>query len=139
MISIHFAHNGANHVLPAGGLYAAPREAGFRDTPAGDLRALIAEIDAGRPWRQVVLDRYAVAKPWLHRIITDPSRTTFFDTVLPPGDGPVLDLGAGWGQIARPLAARRPVVALEPVAERLAFIQAAALSSFGGLETNSIK
>lgn len=126
MISIHFAHNGANHVLPAGGLYAAPREAGFRDTPAGELLSLIAEIDAGRPWRQVVLDRYAVAKPWLHRIITDPSRTTFFDTVLPPGDGPVLDLGAGWGQTARPLAARRPVVALEPVAERLAFIQAAA-------------
>jgi len=67
-----------------------------------------------------------VAKPWLHRIITDPSRTAFFDTVLPAGDGLTLDLGAGWGQTCRPLATHRPVVALEPVAERLAFIQAAA-------------
>lgn len=126
MISIHFAHCGSNHVLPARGLYAAPRDIGFRDTPAGDLLTLVAEIESGRPWRQVVHERYAVAKPWLHRIITDPIRTKFFDTVLPRGDGPVLDLGAGWGQTARPLAAHRPVVALEPVAERLAFIQAAA-------------
>lgn len=37
-----------------------------------------------------------------------------------------MDLGSGWGQIARPLAATRPVVALEPVAERLAFIKASA-------------
>ena len=126
MISIHFVHNGANHALPAGGIYAVPRAAGFRDTPAAELHSLIAEVESGRPWRQVVSDRYAVAKPWLHRIITDPSRTKFFDTVLPADDGLVLDLGAGWGQTARPLALRRPVVALEPVAERLAFIQAAA-------------
>jgi len=123
---IHFSHCGTNRALPAGELYAAPRDAGFRDTPAADLLALIAEIDAGRPWREVVRERYAVAKPWLHRIITDPSRTLFFDAVLPPGDGLTLDLGAGWGQTARPLAAHRPVVALEPVAERLAFIRAAA-------------
>jgi len=38
----------------------------------------------------------------------------------------VLDIGAGWGQICRPLARDRPVVAVEPVAERLAFIRAAA-------------
>ena len=53
-------------------------------------------------------------------------REDLFDAVLPPGDGPALDIGAGWGQITRPLAARRPVVAVEPVAERLGFIQAAA-------------
>jgi len=131
---INFVHCGKTHVLSAGELYAAPREAGFRDTPAGDLLALVSEIDAGRPWRQVVHDRYAGAKPWLHRIITDPSRTAFFDLVLPDGDGPVLDLGSGWGQTARPLAAHRPVVALEPVAERLAFIQAAARQD--GVDSN---
>ena len=126
MLSLNFAHRGKTHALPGGELYAAPHEVGFRDTSAEDLRALIAEVDAGRPWRQAVHDRYAMAKPWLHRIITDPSRTAFFDAVLPPDSGPALDIGAGWGQICRPLAARRPVVALEPVAERLAFIQAAA-------------
>ena len=114
-------------------------------------------MEAGRPWREVVRNRYEQNKNWLYRIITDPSRTSFFDPVLngvsevaagvpachvsnttsanstgteaggyvnPPG--PVLDIGSGWGQIARPLAAHRPVVALEPVAERLAFIRAAA-------------
>lgn len=126
MFSINFVHCGTNHTLPAGELYATPRDAGFRDTPAGDLLALIAEIKAGRPWRQVVHDRYAVAKPWLHRIITDPSRTAFFDAVLPSDGGLTLEIGAGWGQTCRPLAAHRAVVALEPVAERLAFIRAAA-------------
>lgn len=131
---IRFTHRGQEHALAAGQSLTAPRESGFRDTPAADLLSLVAEIESGRAWRQVVSDRYAMAKPWLHRIITDPCRTKFFDTVLPPGDGPVLDLGAGWGQTARPLAVQRPVVALEPVAERLAFIQAAARQD--GVERN---
>lgn len=126
MFSINFVHRGTIHSLQAGKLFATPRDVGFRDAPAEDLVAIISEIDAGRPWRQVVHDRYAATNPWLHRIITDKSRTLFFEAVLPPGDGLTLDLGSGWGQTARPLASHRPVVALEPVAERLAFIQAAA-------------
>lgn len=86
----------------------------------------MAEVQAGRPWREVVAARYAQTNGWLCRIVTDPSRTSFIDHVLPAGTGPVLDIGAGWGQVSRPLAASRPVVALEPVAERMAFIQAAA-------------
>ena len=113
-------------MLPAGGRHAAPRTEGFRDTPASELRSLIAEIESGVPWRDAVHRRYALSQPWLHQIITDPLRTAFFGSVLPAGTGPVLDLGAGWGQAARPLASQRPVVALEPVAERIAFIQAAA-------------
>lgn len=123
---IRFTHRGQVQALNAGESYAAPREAGFRDTPAGDLFALVREIDAGRPWREAVGARYAATNRWLYDIVTHPSRTAFLDTVLPAGLGPVLDVGAGWGQIARPLAARRPVVALEPVAERLAFIKASA-------------
>jgi hypothetical protein len=123
---IRFTHRGQDIALAAGQSFTTPRERGFRDTPVVDLLSLIAEIESGRPWRQVVQDRYAGTKPWLYRIITDPSRTHFFDTVLPPDDRLVLDIGAGWGQTCRPLAAHRPVVALEPVAERLAFIQAAA-------------
>ena len=126
MFSTTFSHQGKSHTLPAGQRYAAPRPDGFRDTPASELRELIAEVEAGRPWREAVHQRYAAAKPWLYRIVTDPSRTAFFPSVLPAGAGPVLDIGAGWGQISRPLAATRPVVALEPVAERLAFLQTAA-------------
>lgn len=123
---IQLIHDGAVRRLAAGEHFARPREHGFRDTARSDLQSLVAEIDAGRPWRDGVDARFAAAKPWLHRIITDPSRTSFFETVLPAGSGPALDIGSGWGQIARPLARGRPVVALEPVAERLAFIRAAA-------------
>lgn len=126
VFSVNFTHQAQAHTLPAGGLYAVPRAEGFRDTPASELCDLISEMEAGRPWREAVHARYAATNPWLHSIITDPHRTAFFDQVLPAGHGPMLDLGAGWGQIARPLAATRPVVALEPVAERLGFIQAAA-------------
>lgn len=125
MFTVEFTHCQQRHVLNAGQMYAAPRAEGFRDTPAGEHRELIAEIEAGRPWREVIAARFAATKPWLHSIIADPRRTAFFDSVLTAGNGAVLDLGAGWGQIARPLAVRRPVVALEPVAERLGFIQAA--------------
>lgn len=127
MFSINFSHGGNSHVLPAGGRYAVPRAGGFSDLPAAELGSLVAEVQAGRPWREVVAARYAQANHWLYRIVTDPSRTSFIDRLLPAGRGPVLDIGAGWGQVARPLAATRPVVALEPVAGRMAFIQAAAI------------
>lgn len=124
--AIQFEHNGAAHALAPGGRHAAPRPEGFRDTPAPEHRQLIAEIEAGRPWREAVAARFAASRPWLHRVVTADNRTAFFGRVLPDGDGPVLDVGAGWGQIARPLARHRPVVALEPVAERLDFIRASA-------------
>lgn len=127
MPSFEFEHNRSRHSLDAGGYFTArPGEHGFRDTPSTDLQALVAEIDSGRPWREAVAVRYQESKNWLHRIITAESRTAFLGPVLPSGPGPVLDIGSGWGQVARPLARERPVVALEPVAERLAFIRAAA-------------
>jgi 2-polyprenyl-3-methyl-5-hydroxy-6-metoxy-1,4-benzoquinol methylase len=126
VFSIHFSHCGNSHILPAGGRFAVPRSGGFSDLPTSELNSLVAEVKSGRPWREVVAARYAQSNDWLYRIVTDPSRTSFIDHVLPHGTGPVLDIGAGWGQVSRPLAALRPVVALEPVAERMAFIQAAA-------------
>jgi hypothetical protein len=123
---IEFTCHGQAVALQAGQHFARPRPAGFRDTASSDLQSLIMEMQAGRPWRELVRERYAASKPWLHRIVTDPSRTAFVGPVLPDGDGLVLDIGSGWGQLARPLARNRPVVALEPVAERLAFIRAAA-------------
>ena len=126
MTAIQFKHAGRSYTVSPGEHFAARREAGFRDTPEAALWTLVAEVEAGRSWREAVAERYAKARPWLHRIITDPSRTAFFGEVLPAGAGPVLDIGSGWGQICRPLASQRPVVAVEPVAERMAFIRAAA-------------
>jgi hypothetical protein len=125
---VEFQYGGQRRSLNPGGHFARPRDAGFRDTPATELEAMVAEIEAGRPWREVVHDHFATPRPWLHAIISDPRRTGFWAVVPGPNDraGPALDIGAGWGQIARPLAAHRPVVALEPVAERMAFIRAAA-------------
>lgn len=121
-----FTCHGQSHTLQTGQRFSRPRELGFRDTPSGDLLALVAEIEQGRPWREAVTARYAQTNPWLHSIVTDANRTAFFRDVLPAGPGPALDIGSGWGQTARPLARGRPVVALEPVAERLAFIEATA-------------
>ncbi|MEO6003583.1 MAG: class I SAM-dependent methyltransferase [Opitutus sp.] len=121
-----FLHNGSRHALIGGERFSAPRAAGFRDTPTSELESLLSSIRSGQPWRSVVDARFSATKPWLHSIITSPARTAFFESVLPSGDGLVLDLGSGWGQIARPLAHQRPVVALEPVAERLNFIEESA-------------
>lgn len=123
---IRFHCQGEDVHLNSGEHFAKPRAAGFRDTSSEDLKTLIAEVESGRKWRDVVTERYAASKPWLYRIITHESRTRFFDTVIPPSNGLALDIGSGWGQTARPLATRRPVVALEPVAERIGFIKAAA-------------
>ncbi|HEY4301524.1 MAG TPA: class I SAM-dependent methyltransferase [Candidatus Didemnitutus sp.] len=126
MYAVNFRHRGRDHTVRAGEHFGLNSDQGFRDTTASDLTALVAEVNAGRPWREAVQERYATTKPWLHRIIAAPIRTSFLGAVLPAETSPVLDIGSGWGQVARVLAASRPVVALEPVAERLAFIDAAA-------------
>ncbi len=126
---ITFTCQGEAFTLNKGQHYGCPREAGFRDTNASDLCALVDEIIQGRPWRKAVTDRYAIEQPWLYRIVTDSLRTAFFESVLPQNiNGPVLDIGSGWGQTARPLASLYPsVVSLEPVSERMAFIRATAV------------
>lgn len=124
--SIQFEHNGTAHALAPGGHYAAPKQHGFRDTAISELREIVAEVETGRPWIDAVTRRYALSHPWLHSIVTSDKRRLYLDTLVPRGDGWALDIGAGWGQTSRPLAKTRPVVALEPVSERLAFIKASA-------------
>lgn len=123
---IRFAHRDRSLSVDLGESYAAPSEQGFRDTQTADLLDLVNEINSGRSWRAAVQERYATSKPWLHRIISESRRTAFFANVLPPNPGLCLEIGAGWGQVCRALATHHDTVALEPVAERLAFIQAAA-------------
>ena len=90
------------------------------------MLAIIEDVHAGLPWREAVGQRYAVRNPWLHRVVTDPRRDLFFRVNPPPDGSRVLDIGAGWGQVALPLAQRGFVCALEPTPERLGFIRAAA-------------
>lgn len=125
-LTLKFQHHGSSIELPWGGEFSVPRDAGFRDASKEQLVAIARQIDQGQKWRTVVDETFAQTKPWLHKVITSPLRTAFFGSVLDVGRGPVLDIGAGWGQIALPLAATTQVVALEPVAERLAFIRSAA-------------
>lgn len=119
--------HGFPHELALGGRLNTDIGDTYRDTPALELGAIIAAIEAGTPWRSAVAARYADSHPWLHRIVTDPSRDLFFRMHPPSRLARVLDIGAGWGQIALPLArAGCAVCALEPTPERLRFIETAA-------------
>ena len=124
---INFRHGDKVVALPAGDLWAsAPPGATYRDTSAEELLAIVHEVERGTPWREEVARRYAQINPWLHQIVTAPSRDLFFRHFPPAAGSRVLDLGAGWGQISLPLARSFEVTALEPTPERLAFIRAAA-------------
>lgn len=120
-------HDSGECPLQPGGLWRLPGPGGeYRDAPASEVTALVASIEAGRPWREAVAALYRDSRPWLHRIISDPSRDLFL-RIRPPAPGSrVLDVGAGWGQAALPLARHCRVVALEPTPERLAFVRAVA-------------
>ena len=126
---ISFRHDNAQIRLEAGELWAATSdEISYRDTSAETLRSIIDEIEQGVPWKTAVTHRYAASQPWLHQIVTSPARDLFFRQHPPVSGAKILDIGAGWGQIALPFArtGNVEVTALEPTSERLAFIRAAA-------------
>jgi 2-polyprenyl-3-methyl-5-hydroxy-6-metoxy-1,4-benzoquinol methylase len=124
---ISFRHGEKTVNLPAGDLWAAGIvEETYRDTSAEELWAIVHEVEQGTPWREAVGRRYAQSNPWLHRVVTSPDRDLFFRLHPPQPGTRVLDIGAGWGQIALPLARACEVTAIEPTPERLAFIRAAA-------------
>lgn len=126
---IRFNHSQGSVVLGQGESWTNQAESeSYRDTSADSLTAIVREVESGRPWRDAVTARFAESHPWLHRIVTSEARSLFFHQHPPPPDAQVLDIGAGWGQIALPLVQSLGsfVTALEPTPERLAFIRAAA-------------
>ena len=102
------------------------REDCYRDTQAKVLEDLNAEIRKGLPWREAARRQFEQSNPWLFKIVTHESRDRFIKEQPPSSSELVLDIGAGWGQTALPLAKTNKVCALEPTAERLEFIKAAA-------------
>lgn len=124
---IRFTHNNHEVGLSAGETWSHRVDIEtYRDTPAESLWHLVDRIRAGEPWRGAIADRYEKSHPWLHKIVASPLRDRFFQQHPPAAGSSVLDIGAGWGQIAVPLARNHHVTALEPTPERLAFIKAIA-------------
>lgn len=123
---IEFAHRHRRVRLADGESFHVPQPESYRDSPETTVREIVAQIEAGEPWRDAVAKAFAAPNPWLHRIITAPARGLFFRENPPHRDAQILDVGAGWGQISLPLARQCRVTAVEPTLERLAFIQAVA-------------
>jgi 2-polyprenyl-3-methyl-5-hydroxy-6-metoxy-1,4-benzoquinol methylase len=114
--------------LGAGETWSAPLSGNtYRDTPSQELQAIVKDIENNLPWRDVVARHYAEANPWLYQTVTSPKRDLFFRQYPPFAGAKVIDIGAGWGQTALPLAQRTEVTALEPTSERLAFIRTVAM------------
>jgi 2-polyprenyl-3-methyl-5-hydroxy-6-metoxy-1,4-benzoquinol methylase len=125
MITFRYANQTIQ--LGAGETWSAPSSnKTYRDTPTEELQAIVKDVENNVPWREVVGRHYAETNPWLHQIVTSPKRDLFFRQYPPVAGAKVIDIGAGWGQTSIPLAQAREVTALEPTAERLAFIRATA-------------
>jgi 2-polyprenyl-3-methyl-5-hydroxy-6-metoxy-1,4-benzoquinol methylase len=114
------------HALEGGESYDSPPRDCYRDTQAKVLEDLNAEVTKGMPWHEAAKHQFEKSNPWLFKIVTHESRGRFIREQPPKASELVLDIGAGWGQTALPLAKTNKVCALEPTAERLAFIKAAA-------------
>ncbi|MEO7414935.1 MAG: methyltransferase domain-containing protein [Opitutaceae bacterium] len=125
---LRFRFRGAEQVLPFGATFGVPAREGFTDTPPNEVQDIIAAVRGGRPWREEISARFRQERAWLHDIILSPKRSTFLTTTAPSLGDLTLDIGCGWGQLTLPIARNGgAVVALEPVAERLGFVEAAAL------------
>ena len=123
---IEFLCKDTVHVLKSGESYDSPPRDCYRDTQAKVLEDLNTEIRKGIPWREATRRQFEQSNPWLFKIVTHEFRNRFIKEQPPKTSELVLDIGAGWGQTALPLAKTNKVCALEPTAERLAFIKAAA-------------
>lgn len=87
------------------------------EIPQSEMQRLVAEAEQ-HGWRNAISEHLPVG---LRGYVGDESRADF-EELLPIAPGSrVLDVGAGWGSVAAPLARRHHVVALEGVPERARF------------------
>ena len=131
MITFQY-HNEPKELSPGAWFSARPQGDVFADTPSETLCGIISEIDGGTPWQEIVARTYATKQPWLHRIITSPTRDLFFRSHCKLHGQRILDVGSGWGQQALTLAKTNEVCAVEPNPDRLGFVRAVARQ--GGIQ-----
>lgn len=124
MFPLNFSHQETTQQLNAGACFSRPKSEAFQDTSSSDIDEIVAAIDSGRAWQEIVREKYGKTNPWLDQIIRSPLRSSFFSELVPPSPGLALDIGCGWGQMTRPLARDGwSVAALEPSEARMSFVQ----------------
>lgn len=124
---LDFRWMGEPRRLEGGGLFARVPGECFTDVGSSEHAEVNRRIAAGEPWREVVDAAFGAGRPWLHRIITDPSRDRFFREVHPVRNSRVLDVGSGWGQQVFALAkAGNVICSIEPGPDRMGFIRTVA-------------
>lgn len=93
----------------------------WRDLSESEMKGLIEAVRAGTNWQEVVFEyTRKMDSSWLEQIVLSPSRSLFLELISISKSDIVLDLGSGWGQLTRELAARAKfVVSVEPTLDRL--------------------
>jgi len=124
--TISFKIGSEKIILESGESHSVEPSTCYRDTEKEKIFDILNLMNAGMKWDDAVEETFAETNPWLCSIVTSPKRYKFLEKMSLGENQRVLDIGAGWGQTAIPLARPNKVCALEPTPERMDFIQAAA-------------
>lgn len=96
----------------------------WKDFGSGDLFHLAERISSGEDWRSVVCE-FTEHNHWLRKVVLSSVRPLLLDVLNLNDVDYALDLGAGWGQLTRPLADRvKQVVSVETTKKRMDVIHA---------------
>jgi len=124
--TISFKIGSEKVILNSGESHCVEPSTCYRDTGKEKIFDILNLMNSGTKWDDAVEEIFAETNPWLCSIVTSPKRYKFLEEMSLEQNQRVLDIGAGWGQTAIPLARTNKACALEPTPERMDFIQAAA-------------
>ena len=124
--TISFKIGSEKVILKSGKSHCVEPKTCYRDTEKEKIFDILNLMNTGTKWKDAAEETFSETNPWLHSIVTSPKRYKFLEEMTSGENQRVLDIGAGWGQTAIPLARTNKVCALEPTSERMDFIQAAA-------------